>query len=42
MENSESGDDLGASFLTGESHYLVQADDMDGKCNSCISTLDIL
>ncbi|KAK3919708.1 Nuclear transcription factor Y subunit beta [Frankliniella fusca] len=26
MENSESGDDLGASFLTGDQHYLVQED----------------
>lgn len=31
MENSESGDDLGAGFLSGDGHYLVQADDLDGK-----------
>lgn len=32
MDNSESGDDLGNSFLTVESQgYMVQGEELDGK-----------
>jgi len=32
MENSESGDDIGASFLSADSQgYMVQGDELDGK-----------
>lgn len=33
MDNSESGDELAGTFLTTESGYMVQTDDMDGKLN---------
>lgn len=31
MDNSESGDELGGTFLTTEASYMVQTDDIDGK-----------
>lgn len=31
MDNSESGDELGGTFLTGDTGYMVQTDDIDGK-----------
>lgn len=32
MDNSESGDELGGSFLTGDAQgYMVQSDDIDGE-----------
>lgn len=31
MDNSESGDELAGTFLTTETGYMVQTDDMDGK-----------
>lgn len=40
MENSESGDDLGAGFLAGEGHYLVQADDLDDDDPDAVLTAE--
>lgn len=31
MENSESGDDLGHAFLTTDTSYVLQTDDLDGN-----------